>query len=868
MAEVSTAAAPEGVLHRRIEFHLARRPHAAVTAGGSGFRMETLNPQAAGKVGAPAAAGSGEGGTRRSEKGNAGVIDPELSVARIYLGRIGAGLQNLGNTCYLNSVLQCLTYTEPFAAYLQSGKHKSSCHTSGFCALCALQNHVKMALQSTGKIVTPSNIVKNLRCISRSFRNSRQEDAHELMVNLLESMHKCCLPSGVPSESQSAYEKSLVHKIFGGRLRSQVKCTRCLHCSNKFDPFLDLSLDIAKATTLVRALQNFTEEELLDGGKKQYQCERCRQKVVAKKRFTIDKAPNVLTVHLKRFSPFNPREKIDKKVDFQPVLDLKPFVSDSKGADFKYSLYGVLVHAGWNTQSGHYFCFVRTSSGMWHNLDDNQVRQVREADVLRQKAYMLFYVRDSIGNPVVRRDNSTANLTTKRTPEKTSTLIGITQGSVKAEHLNGSSPFGDKTHSTSNGYSSIFGKTSGDHFSKNEVKAENAAASQSNGLPSTQALGPRNDGVTLPAKSIQCSVNGQDTSSSHQPLSIAYISGKQTVAGRSLQEVEPKAEAGKSTSVASPMVNGAGTLSKADKLTSQRQTTPLSKPTAPVNDTSAGFTAQTSLKKDSIVSNGVVPGSGSLTSSEKAKDLPGSVEQANDIVMALPISQNNTAPELAQVKCGQQISSGGSVQVAVAASCNGTTAQKANFKSKKFVRYPVVNMWLGSKQLLVASLKAGKKTKHKRTRRRLVDCKDVANISCLGDNMNEQLTSTSATAQSEAVECTSGRRKHSHASERPENYTQSSENKQKVNGACVDTETNAPSANADIPKSGSSSSIDQAQSRKHEDATVPQPVSIRASDLMEATVPCWDDIDMPNTKVAEWQHPKRKNNIGYVLDKW
>jgi ubiquitin carboxyl-terminal hydrolase 36/42 len=93
---------------------------------------------------------------------------------------------------------------------------------------------------------------------------------------------------------------------------------------------LDLSLDIGKATTLVRALANFTEDELLDGGKKQYQCERCRQKVVAKKRFTIDRAPNVLTVHLKRFSPFNTREKIDKKVDFQPVLDLEPFVNDSK----------------------------------------------------------------------------------------------------------------------------------------------------------------------------------------------------------------------------------------------------------------------------------------------------------------------------------------------------------------------------------------------------------------------------------------------------------------------------------------------------------------------------------------------------------
>ncbi|AQL01541.1 Ubiquitin carboxyl-terminal hydrolase [Zea mays] len=336
MAGVSMAAAPEGVLHRRIEFHLARRPHGSVAVGGGGFRMETLNPDAAGKVGPGEAVGSSEGDARRPEKGDSGGIDPELSVARIYLGRIGAGLENLGNTCYLNSVLQCLTYTEPFAAYLQSGKHTSS-------------------------------------CISRTFRNSRQEDAHELMVNLLESMHKCCLPSGVSTESQSAYDKSLVHKIFGGRLRSQVKCTRCLHCSNKFDPFLDLSLEIAKATTLVRALENFTEDELLDEGQKEYECERCRQKVVAKKRLTIDKAPNVLTIHLKRFSPFNPREKIDKKVDFQSILDLKPFVSDSKGTDFKYSLYGVLVHTGWSTQSGHYYCYVRTSSGMWHNLDDKEV---------------------------------------------------------------------------------------------------------------------------------------------------------------------------------------------------------------------------------------------------------------------------------------------------------------------------------------------------------------------------------------------------------------------------------------------------------------------------------------------------------------
>lgn len=122
------------------------------------------------------------------------------------------------------------------------------------------------------------------------------------------------------------YFSTLICNAFS--LVFQVKCLQCSYGSNKYDPFLDLSLEINKADSLDKALLNFTAAELLDGGEKQYQCERCKQKVRARKQLTVHKPPYVLTIHLKRFRAHDPGQKIDKKVNFSPTLDLRPFVSD------------------------------------------------------------------------------------------------------------------------------------------------------------------------------------------------------------------------------------------------------------------------------------------------------------------------------------------------------------------------------------------------------------------------------------------------------------------------------------------------------------------------------------------------------------
>jgi ubiquitin C-terminal hydrolase len=136
------------------------------------------------------------------------------------------------------------------------------------------------------------------------------------------------VPDFFPLKSDSLFYSGEVIYVYITML--QVKCTVCSHCSNTYDPFLDLSLEIHRADSLTKALSRFTAVDVLDGDNK-YKCPRCKKKVRALKNFTIDLLPNILTIQFKRFSSTGGQGgKIDKKVEFGTTLDLKPFVSNSQ----------------------------------------------------------------------------------------------------------------------------------------------------------------------------------------------------------------------------------------------------------------------------------------------------------------------------------------------------------------------------------------------------------------------------------------------------------------------------------------------------------------------------------------------------------
>ncbi|XP_033841179.1 ubiquitin carboxyl-terminal hydrolase 42 [Periophthalmus magnuspinnatus] len=305
--------------------------------------------------------------------------------------RIGAGLQNMGNTCFLNSALQCLTYTPPFANYMLTREHSKLCHEPGFCMMCTMQNHIIQVFANSGNVIKPIGVLNELKRIAKHFRYGSQEDAHEFLRYTVDAMQKSCLP-GTKLDRQTQ-ATTFIHQVFGGYLRSRVKCLNCKAVSDTFDPFLDIPLEIKTALSVSKALEQFVKPEQLDG-ENAYKCTKCKKMVTASKRFTIHRNPNVLTLSLKRFANFT-GGKITKDVKYSEYLDLRPYMSLSQGEPQAYGLYAVLVHSGFSCHAGHYFCYVKASNGQWYQMNDSSVSVSDIRSVLNQQAYVLFYIRNN-----------------------------------------------------------------------------------------------------------------------------------------------------------------------------------------------------------------------------------------------------------------------------------------------------------------------------------------------------------------------------------------------------------------------------------------------------------------------------------------
>ncbi|KAJ1725567.1 hypothetical protein LPJ53_000237 [Coemansia erecta] len=424
------------LLRRRIEFRLATQSDAKMDMLRKKYKpINDIDSRSNGTNGKTSASTNGSNKHKTAEPNGAldtnGLVESSgfrraahslfpterLSDGWVHMHSVGPGLNNLGNTCFLNSVLQCLTHTPVLAEYMLTRKHSASCRAGDNCMLCRFEAHVVRALSKReSSSISPKSIVGRLKLVAKHMRIGRQEDSHEFLRLLVEAFQRSLLHGIDPKIDRRIQETTLVHQVFGGYLQSQVKCERCGYESNTFEPLLDLSLDIhSGGSSISKALRGFTRPEMLTKSNR-YKCDKCAKLVDATKQMTVYRLPRILTLQLKRFSTFG-GGKINRYIEFPLNLNMKSYVSKttSETGPYDYSLYAVLVHAGGTARSGHYYCYAKSPAGVWHELNDSMVHRVSVDTVLKQSAYMLFYER--IGSPSPKKDSSQQAARTQPPPQ-------------------------------------------------------------------------------------------------------------------------------------------------------------------------------------------------------------------------------------------------------------------------------------------------------------------------------------------------------------------------------------------------------------------------------------------------------------------
>ncbi len=335
------------------------------------------------------------------------------------------GIQNCGNTCFMNSALQVLIHTPVIAEYFSQEKLTFTEHwffpkekDKVRKVVEAFHSLYHTYTTTTESYIHPGALVDLLPSVISGYRNEvrSQEDAQEYVSKFLDMVTSATNTnpekiyreltdkekndfSIAKANSQNSNEQSFITDAFQGFSQRIIRC----HIgrshdlvSYKFDPINLLSLTIpGKGHSLSKLIELSQQEIPVDLNENI----KCQDAAHAKegdteslKIFSLAKKPAYLFIQLKRFEQLpdaSGYKKISTEIEIPTVL---PLQAAQDTTPRMFSLYAVILHHG--TYGGGHYVALLQKEGKWLQANDSVISEITEQKALelsKKNGYLFFY---------------------------------------------------------------------------------------------------------------------------------------------------------------------------------------------------------------------------------------------------------------------------------------------------------------------------------------------------------------------------------------------------------------------------------------------------------------------------------------------
>tara|TARA_Y100000593_G_C4281816_1_gene323189 strand:- start:481 stop:1506 length:1026 start_codon:yes stop_codon:yes gene_type:complete len=337
------------------------------------------------------------------------------------------GLRNLGNTCYMNSIIQCIRYSQILST--DNDDFINNCiKTEKRNEFSLMREWLRLQknfmIENDTGCVNPINFYKSFALnISKSeytFVGFEQNDAGEFITILFDLLHKCLkykIKLSVQGDIQNNLDRIAVDSInywkkffeneysylvqsTYSQLLSITSCTKCDYSARNHDPIQIVTLHIKpNFETIYDMLSHYTSVETLDSNNS-WKCDKCQNNVNPEKKIVFWNLSDVLIIQIKRYD--SNLRKIDQHISFPTILNMGKFCMNYNEQSMTYKLCSMSIQSG-SLNGGHYYAICNTNvkntnvakkgKDKWKVFNDSRVFDISESDMMNQKPYCLFYKR-------------------------------------------------------------------------------------------------------------------------------------------------------------------------------------------------------------------------------------------------------------------------------------------------------------------------------------------------------------------------------------------------------------------------------------------------------------------------------------------